>query len=61
MTKPDPTACVHCGGLAQHVPLPDGSRCPTARILEMLGDVRRAIETRLPREPDVNGPTGGKA
>ncbi len=44
-------ACVHCGGLARHVPLPDGSLCPTVRVLELLRSGRRAVEAALPEPP----------
>jgi hypothetical protein len=54
----DPISCRHCGGLASHRRLPDGTDCPTARLLGLLEAARRV----LPSEPapKVTG-RGGKA
>lgn len=55
-----PIACVHCGGIANHRPLADGTDCPTARTLAELRRAADAVRSVAPL-PKVNGPAGGKA
>ena len=40
----DALACAHCGGIANHRVMPDGTACPTARVLGMLRGGRQVAE-----------------